>query len=165
MEKEPIKVIADIISHQMNLSPERIFIFNDGRELPVDDGLYVVLSITSRPPFGIKSEYKTVDGVLTNVTSMNVAERIIASVISKNTDARKRACEVQLAMSSYYAENQQQINGFHIGKIAPVTNNSGLEGTARLNRFDCEINIITAYEKADSVDYYDAFTHTEEFEG
>lgn len=165
MVQEPIKIIADIISHEMNLSPERIFIFNDGRELPIDDGLYVVLNITSRPPFGIKSEYKTVDGVFTQVTSMNVAERIIASVVSKNTEARKRAYEVQLAMSSYYSENQQQMNGFHIGKISSVTNNSALEGTSRLNRFDCEINVITAYEKVAPVNYYDAFSHTEEFEG
>lgn len=164
MDKEPIKVVADIISNQLNLSPERIFIYNDGRELPTDDGLYIVLSITSRPPFGIKSEYKEVDGVLTQVISMNVAERIVASIISKNADARKRAYEVQMAMSSYYSENQQQINGFHIGKISTVTNNSSLEGTSRLNRFDCEINILTAYEKVESVDYYDKFSHSETFE-
>ena len=165
MDKEPIKVIADIISNQLGLPPERIFIYNDGRELPVDEELYIVLSITSRPPYGVKSEYKEIDGVLSQVMTMNVAERIVASIISKNADARKRAYEVQMAMSSYYAENQQQMNGFHIGKMSTVTNNSELEGTSQLNRFDCEINILTTYEKVAPVDYYDSFSHTETFEG
>lgn len=165
MNIEPVVAVGQIIANQMNLGFDRIFLQNDGRELPKDDGLYIVLSITSRPPYGIKSEFKQINGVFTQVTSMNVAEKIIASVVSKDTSARTRAHEVQLAMSSYFSENMQQMQGFHIGKISTVTNNSDLEGTSRLNRFDCEINILTAYKKQQAVNYYNTFTHTEEFEG
>lgn len=165
MNIEPIVAIGQIIAHEMELTNDRIFIFNDGRELPKDDGLYIVLSIVSRPPYGIKSEFKTINGEFTQIMSMNVAERITASVISKDTSARKRAYEVQLAMSSYFSQNMQQMQGFHIGQISSVVNNSDLEGTSRLNRFDCEINVLTAYEKKKPVDYYDKFSHTETFEG
>lgn len=165
MDIEPIVALGQIIGHEMRIKKDRIFIFNNERSLPKDDGLYIVLSNISMRPYGIKSEFKNVNTNFIQVTSMNVAEEIMVSVCSKDTSARKRAYEVPLSMSSYFSQNMQQMQGFHIGQISNVVNNSDLEGTSRLNRFDCTIKLLTAYEKKPDVDYYDKFSHTEIFEG
>lgn len=164
MNREPVKVIADIIAHELQLTRDRIFIYNDGRELPKDSGLYIVLLIESRPPFAAKTEYKEVDGVYTNVQTMNVAEKITAQIVSKDTTARKRAYEVQMSMSSDYAIKQMERQGFHISRIANVRDASFVEATSRLNRFDCEINLLVAYQKIHEVDYYDTFDTDEHFQ-
>ena len=164
MNREPVKIIADILAHEMNLSPNRIFIYNDGRQLPKDDKIYIVLNVLSRPPYGAKTEYKTINGGLSEVQTLNVRETIIASAISKNTEARTRSYEVQMAINSTFAQQEQEKYGCHISRIAPVRDMSFLEETARLNRFDTEITVLTVYEKAQSVDYYDSFKSKTEFE-
>lgn len=164
MNREPVKVIADIISHEMDLPNDRIFIYNDGRELPKDDGLYIVLSVMSRPPFGVKSSYKETEDGLVEVQTLNVKETIIASAVSKNTDARTRAYEVQMAINSVFSEQKQEEYGCHISMIAPVRDMSFLENTARLNRFDTEITLLAAYEKVKDIDYFNTIQVTSKFE-
>jgi hypothetical protein len=156
MSREPVKIIADILSHEMNLPPERIFIYNDGRVLPNDDGLYIVLYVNSRPPYGARTYYKGEPSNLIEVQTLNVKETIIASAVSKNTDARTRSYEVQMAINSTFAQQKQEEFGCHISMIAPVRDMSFLEETARLNRFDTEITILTVYEKETPVDYFDS---------
>lgn len=165
MDKEPLVIIGEILQEELNLTPERIFFYNTERFSPKDEDLYIVLQVRSQPPYGVKHEYKTIDGVYSEVTSLNVKESIYVQCISKNNTARKRAYEVQMAMSSDYAIKKMESNGFHISKISNVTDVSNVEGTSRLNRFDCQIDILVAYEKIKQVDYFDKFEHTEEFEG
>ena len=49
--REPIKVIADLLSNELELDSSRIFIYNDGRPLPKDKGLYIVISINNTQIF------------------------------------------------------------------------------------------------------------------
>lgn len=164
MNREPLKVIADIISHEMGITQDRIFIYNDGRELPKDKDLYIVLSIRARPPYGVKTEYKEINGEYFNIQSMNVAENLIVQVVSKDHSARLRCYEVQMAMSSDFAIKQMELHGFHISQISRVFDASFLESTARLNRYDCHINILTAYEKVTPVEYFEVFDSEATFE-
>lgn len=163
-DREPVKIIADIISHELDLPAERIFIYNDGRELPKDDNLYIVLSVMSRPPFGVKSSYRESNNGLVEVQTLNVKETIIASAVSKNTDARTRAYEVQMAVNSVFSEQLQELYGCHISMIAPVRDMSFLENTARLNRFDTEITVLCAYEKVQDIDYFNTIRLNSRFE-
>lgn len=164
MNREPVKIIADILSREMNIPEERIFIYNDGRPLPKDEEIYIVLYVTSRPPYGAKTSYKDNDGILEEVQTLNVRENIIASIVSKDTTARTRSYEVLMALSSTYAQQVQEKYGCHISMIAPVRDMSFLEETARLNRFDTEVTILTVYEKVKPVDYYDSFKSQETYE-
>lgn len=161
--QETIKVVADILAKFMTLSQDRIFLANDGRELPKDEGLYLVISIASRSPYASKSEQKSVGGAMREVLTMNVAERLVVSICSKNSDARLRCHEVQMAMASQYAEQMQELYGFHISRMANVNDRSFLEATARLNRFDCEINTLTCIEKVQDIDYFDTFEIEDKF--
>lgn len=168
MDREPIKAIADILVNQMNIPAGRVFILNDNRQLPTDNNLYVTIDIIMNAPFGSNVRYKTV--TLNNqeqyqeVQSLAIKQTIVVSLVSKNSDARTRAYEVQMAMNSTYSQQSQEKYGYHIASISPIHNRSFLEATARLNRFDTELSIITAIEKKQTVDYYDKAPYETKFE-
>ena len=164
MNSEPIKVIADILCHEMNLTEDRIFLFNDLRALPKDDGLFVVLNEQPFKPHGAKTDYKEIKGVFTEVQTLNVKQVITISLVSKNNQARLRQYEAQMAMNSTYAQQCQEIYGFHVSTTSPVYTRSEVEATARLSRFDTEVVITTAFEKTQEVDYYSAKEYSSVFE-
>lgn len=165
MNREPIKVIADIITHEMNITPNRVFLFNDVRKLPTDAELFVVLDEQDYPPHGSELKYKeTLSGDFVEVQTLNVRKRITISLISKNTDARTRQYEPQMALNSTYAQQKQEEYGFHVSTTSVMQNRSFLEATARLTRFDTEVMITTAFEKTQTVDYYNSAEHSSIFE-
>ena len=164
MDREPIKVIADILCHKLNLPASRVFLFNSTNELPKDDGLYIALQQTEFPPFGVKSEYKTINGEYKEVQSYMTKSMITISLVSKNTDARLRRYDVNLALNSVYSQQMQEKYGFHIAKCSPVANRSFLEASSRLFRFDTEVTVITGYTSSDTIDYYDQFEHAITYE-
>lgn len=161
MNREPIKAIADILSKELNISASRIFLMNSLRELPKDEGAFIVLQEETFPPFGLKREYKTDSkGVYSEFLSYMTKQRITISLLSKNSEARLQKFDVNLALNSTYSQQVQEQYGFHISAVNPVTNRSFLEETARLYRYDTEATVITAYSKQNAVDYYEVFDDT-----
>lgn len=152
--REPIKIVADILAHELNLSQDRVFIYNDGRPLPKDDGLYVALSINSTTPFANNNRQLDINSAYSEKISMNYKQKIIASVISKDNTARTATYNAVMALSSIYSIQKQEEYGCHIAKIAPVTDASFLEETARLTRMDVVISVIAWNEINKEIDYY-----------
>lgn len=155
--REPIKVIAELLANQMDLSADRIFIYNDGRPLPKDDGLYLVISINGTEPFRNTSKFtkKVVNGVetFTDEIDINFKQNIIVSVISKDSSARLRAYEVTGALSSIYSQQLQEKYACHIAKIGRVTDASFLEKTDMLTRMDVSISVLSWKKIVKDVDY------------
>lgn len=160
MNREPIKAIADILVNQLNIESSRIFLMNSLRELPKDDNVFIVLQEVTFPPFGLKKEYKTINGTYTEIQSYMTKQIVTISILSKNTDARLRKYDVNLALNSTYSQQIQEMYGFHISSVNPVANRSFLEETSRLYRYDTEATVITAYSKQSAVDYYEVFDDT-----
>lgn len=160
MNREPIKVIADILSNQLNINASRIFLMNSLRELPKDEGAFIVIQETTFPPFGLKKEYKMEKNVYTEVQSYMTKQVVTISLLSKNTEARLQKYDVNLALNSTYSQQMQEKYKFHISAVNPVANRSFLEDTARLYRYDTEATVITAYSKQNAVDYYEKFDDT-----
>ena len=159
MNREPIKAIADIISHELNIASSRIFLMNSLRELPKDDELFVVIQETTFPPFGLKKEYLTkANGTYVEKLSYMAKQVVTISLLSKNTNARLQKYDVNLALNSTYSQQIQEQYGFHISITNPVANRSFLEETSRLYRYDTEATVITGYLKENTVDYYDKFS-------
>ena len=152
--REPIKVVADILSHELNLSSDRIFIYNDGRPLPKDDGLYISLCINEIIPYANNNKTGDINTTFSEKISMNYRQKVIASVISKDSTARIAAYNAVMALSSVYSIQKQEEYSCHIAKIAHVTDASFLEETARLNRFDVAINVISWAEATKEIDYF-----------
>lgn len=164
MNKEPIKAIAEIICHEMGIAQNRVFLFNDLRELPKDDGLFVVLDEKPFKPHGASLTYKEINNVYTEVQTLNIKQIITISLISKNNEARLRQYEAQMAMNSTYAQQCQETYGFHVSTTSTVQNRSFVEATARLARFDTEVVVTTAIEKTQEVEYYSAKEYSSVFE-
>ena len=156
---EPISIIRDIIIKEMDLQPDRIWIYNADAPLPKDSGLFCILSLNAQNPFSnnVKYECNFEDDTLNEVQTMNIQADITVSLLSKDDSARSRAYEVQMALGSTYSQQMQEKNRMHISRIGNVIDASFLEATSRLNRFDVDCVALYAYKKVNPVDYYDKF--------
>lgn len=149
----------------MEIDKSRVWAYNANIDLPTDSNLFIVLHYGERRPISNTIKYKTTENGLNEVQSMNVAENIIVSVMSKNTEARDRCHEVLMAMNSTFGRQVQAENKAHISILGDVVDNSFLEGTSRFNRFDVMLRVFVSFDKIKAVDYYDKFPNTADFEG
>lgn len=151
---EPIKVLADLLVKELPISSDRIFIYNDGRPLPKDSGLYIVLSINGTEVFRNTSKTKD-DTNFTEVQDQNFKQDIIVSVISRDSSARMMANNVVMALSSIYSQQLQERYACHIARISNITDASFLEKTDMLTRMDVLVHILSWKQLTKTVDYYE----------
>lgn len=164
MNNSTLDILKTIIDREMSMPNGRVFAYNGTQNLPTDGMLYIVLAFAERTPYANVNKYKTTETGMKEIQTVNIAEDIVISLVSKDTSARDRVIEVPMALKSTYSQYQQEINKIHISTINKSLDNSFLEATARLNRFDTEIRIIRTYEKEQPIDYYDKFPNTSKFE-
>lgn len=159
-----LDVIKQILINQMEIDKSRIWAYNSNIDLPKDNDLFIVLHYGERTPFSNTIKYQTTQDGLNEIQSMNVVENVIVSVLSRNNDARDRAHEVLMAMNSTFARQQQAKNKMHISVLGDILDNSFLEATSRINRFDCMLRVFVSFDKIKTVEYYDKFPNTADFE-
>lgn len=159
-----LDVLQLILCYGLDLPQERVFAYNSDIELPKDSDVFVVMSFMTKTPYSNNIEYKGTVEDLTEIQTMNVAEDILISVMSRNTDAREKAHEVFMAFNNSYAIFQQEKNKMAISITGEVLDGSFLEETARLNRFDIKCRVLRGYDKTRKIDYYDKFPRTSKFE-
>ena len=99
-----------------------------------------------------------------DVLDVNIKEEITISLMSKNTSARDRLYEVPMALNSFYSRHLQAQNKMHIAILGEAYDSSFLEETSMFNRWDIRIRVFRSYAKIKSIDYYDKFPNTAEFE-
>ncbi|MDR3244658.1 MAG: hypothetical protein LBT79_07920 [Elusimicrobiota bacterium] len=153
-----LKLICDIVQKEMSLPDGRVWIYNQKRELPTDENIFIVVGLSgSDKMIGNSRRYKrTLEG-LEEILCVNVLTFVSIDITSKNTDARMRRFEIPLALGSSYSQQIQEKYSFSVGKIGQVVDVSAAEGTSMLNRFNLTFNITHAVEKNKAVDYYDKF--------
>lgn len=156
--------IKQILDKEMNLPIGRCFAYNGAEDLPKDNDLFIVLYFGNRSPYANNIRYKNEVEGLKSIQSYNVAEDIEIALISRNTTARDRVHEVYMALNSIFSQYIQEKYHFHISTTGDVLENSFLEATSRLHRFDVTCRVIRTYEKENNIDYYDKFPNTEKFE-
>ncbi len=148
----------------LNIDSKRVWAYNGTQDLPEDNDLFIILSFRDVTPYSNIKRHKETENGLQEVITTNTAEDVLISLISRNTQARMAAFKISGAFKSDNADYIQEKNSFHISTINPVVDNSFLEATARLNRFDVTVRVIRAYEDVQDIDYYDKFPNTSEFE-
>ncbi len=159
-----LDVIKQILVNEMELPKKRIWAYNADVDIPKDSKLFIILSFGQRSPYSNNIRYQdTVDG-LNEIQTMNVSEEIIISLLSKSTEARDRAYEVQMALNSTFSQQLQAKNRLFISRTGDVHDSSFLEATSRINRFDVKCEVLKSYDKIKSVEYYDKFPNGAEFE-
>lgn len=164
MNNSTLDILKTIIDKELSMPVGRVFAYNGSQNLPQDGLLYVVLAFAERTPYANTNRYKPTETGLKEIQTVNMAEDIIISFISKDTSARERVIELPMALNSTNSQYIQEANHIYISTINPTRDNSFLEASAMLNRFDTEIRVIRAYEKEQPIDYYDKFPHTSKFE-
>lgn len=149
--------IKEILDAEMNLPTGRCFAYNSAVDLPKDDKLFIVLYFGSRSPFANNVRMKETATGFEAEHSYNVVEDIEIALISRDNDARDRVHEVYMALNSVLSHELQEKYKFHLSSTGEVLENSFLEATSRMNRFDVTCRVIRAYEKQKYVNYYDKF--------
>jgi len=129
MNREPIKIVADIIKEIMGLTDQQIFIYNQDFKLPETSGLFVVIQFNTSQIYSSTNEFVPTDEGANEVLSTLTREDYTINVMSKDDTARTRKEEVILSLNSNYSRNQQELYQFKIGRVTGnFTNVSELEG-------------------------------------
>jgi hypothetical protein len=155
-----LQIIADILQKGLGLSEQRIWIYNQRREIPADTGLFIVVGQLGRKPYASirKSEY-TISG-LSEKLAQSFQEQIFIEAFSADTSALERLPQIVGCLNSTYSEQRQEYYGMKIAAIPATINDiSSLEGTAILYRFNMTFNVLRTYESIAPIDYYDSYQH------
>lgn len=164
MNNSTLDFIKQIIDKQMNMPVNRVWAYNGNNDLPKDAGLFIILSFRDKSVYANNVKYIPTETGYQEIQALNMAEDILISCISQNTEARDRCHEVSMALTSMYSQEIQEKNHIHISTTGEILENSFLEETSNLNRFDIECRVLRAYDKINNVDYYDKFPNTSTFE-
>ena len=164
MNREPIKILGDIIKEFMVLTDQQIMIYNQNFKLPQTSGLFVILQYNTSKVYSAKNQFIPAPegdaGGQESITTLT-QEGYTINIISRDDEARQRKEEVILSLNTNFAQDQQELYQFKIAQISNSFRNvSELEGAAMINRFAIDISLLARYEIIRDVEYYDSFTNT-----
>lgn len=167
MNKEASSIIVDIIRQQMELPNKDVWVKDQTREIPNDNGLYVVVGMSDGQIYSSSNEmiHRDNDGTLEQVEiqTINARENIQVDIFSRSTDVLFRRWEIITALHSIYAKQQQELYNFKLCRIPnSFVNTSLAEGGSQLNRYSLLFPCLVWYRKervlsATSNEYFDQF--------
>lgn len=168
MVGSPLRLFCDIIQRGMGLPANRVFLYQQKIFQPQDDALYVVVYYGVGKVFGNNNRSSASDDEADLISDQYVAEAatLRVEVLSRSPEALWKKEEVLLALTSEYAQNQQMLNTFYIGRVPPsgrIQNISQRDGAAIPYRFEIPINIQFAYPKSGIIEFFDNFEDPEVF--
>lgn len=156
-------LLAGLIASQMGLpiTPAgRVFLYNQKWDIPADDGLFVVLSLTGEKVTSSTLAYEPdpVGGGLNEVQTTNRRELYTVNLFSRSAEALNRRHEITFAFHSTAAQQMAEANSLQIAPVAAAVNDvSDLEASARLNRIAITVVVQRAYSRTIAVQSYDQF--------
>lgn len=154
--REPIKVLGDILQHELVLKNGTIMLTNEKWTIPKTQGLYVALGYASSRVICSKSELKTETNE--EVQTVTMLHMIQIDMMSFNGEARARKEEIPMALGSFYAEALMEQYQLQLARQpSPLIDASSLEETKRLNRFTTTIQVTAQHKKVKDASYYDQF--------
>lgn len=156
----PLFLFCDIIQTSMGLSPGRVYLWDQKIFQPTDSDLYIAVSVPSCKPFGNVNSPVATDGSRVQ-QFVTMYARVDLDIISRGPAARDQKEMVVLALNSIYSQQQQEANGFYIGKI-PLSggflNLSQIDGAAIPYRYKISYAMQYQVSFGQSVPYYDSFS-------
>lgn len=165
------KLIADILTHEMQLEKDQIWILDQDRKIPNTKGLFIAVGFVDGMPYSVSKEIYYLDvGTAPNIITqmwerqtVQMQENIQINISSRDTTARDRRWEIIAALESIYSKQRQECGAVKIARIPrTVANASSSEGGSNMNKFVIVIPTLAWYKKEKMVqsggDYYDDFT-------
>lgn len=155
----PLFLVCDILQQELGLPAGSVYLWDQKINIPKDGGLYIAVGVASCKPFGVSTDYDSSGPGLDAVQSVNMMATLDINILSRSSIARDRKEEIVLALSSVYAEQQQELNSFMIGRLTKsFVNLSEEDGAAIPYRFVISVNIQYAYRKTAAAQYFDDFS-------
>lgn len=155
----PLELVCDIIQTGMGLSQGQVYLWDQKVNIPTDSRLYVAVGVMTCKPFGNKTAYMSDDSGLNEVQSVNMLATVTIDILSRGPAARDQKELILLALSSYYAERQQEANSFYIAPLSTsFVNLSQIDGAAIPYRYQISCNMQYFVSQTNPVDYFNTFS-------
>lgn len=156
INREPVKVIGDIIKSELGLAAGAIMLDYEKFDISTDPGLYVALSYISGKAIGNNNYFDSAS--LKEIQEVAMNHIIQIDLMSFDSSARERKEEVIMALRSIASQQAQDQYGMQIARIpSEFVNTASLENTKILNRFTMSIVVKSLYKKTKTAEYYDTF--------
>lgn len=155
---ESIDLIREVVMRELNLSDDRVYIYNQKFTIPPVDGLMVVVAFKASKIIANRNNTRVnADDLLEEVQDLNTQEMLSVMIFSRNEEALQRKEEVVMALYSVFSQQLQEKYSFRIFRMSPIQDMSQLEGSAILYRFDIDITMMSWYQKIKKVEFYDSY--------
>lgn len=156
-KREPIKVICDILSHELGLDPGRIMIYNQTFKMPQDQSLFIVVRLMPGKIFANNNKFESSTAM--EIKSVSMVQLLQIDVMSVDDSARTRYPEAIAALASIYAQQMCGEYTMNIGTIpSSVVDTSEIEETRIITRISITTAVHSLYQLEKSADYYNSFT-------
>jgi hypothetical protein len=147
--------ICDILQHEMDLTDDQIWIYNQKQNIPHTQGLFISVGQMGIVAYGVN---RRPEGTTEKLSQM-LQEIISIELYSNDTSALTSLSNVLGALSSTYSIKMQEEKGFKIGAVpTSINDTSFLEGTAILYRLSLTYKVLRAYEVQKDIEYFSTFT-------
>lgn len=157
------QLIVNILAEEMQLSAGQIWIRYQNRAIPPTPGLFVVVGMVDSQIMGNTTSLTFENSLPHQISEVMARETIQIDIMSRDSTALTRRAEVVMALQSFYAQQQMELNNFKIARIPQsFLNTSDAEGGSNLNRYSISVPCIVWYRKDVKLasplgDYYDDF--------
>ena len=161
-EKIIEKYIVDILTHELELNPDHIWIWSQNRKLPDNaEGLYCTVGEINSRIVSAKSMYKDEKEVQEIYEFCDVQ----IDLMSYSNEARDRRSEIIMALNSFYAKESMEKGQYRIYEIPHnMVNMSHLFGGSQINVWSLVITCDILSRKIKDALYYNKFRiNTDEY--
>lgn len=165
-EQLAAQVIIDILNNEMNMPANSVWLRQQNRTIPNDNGLYIAVGLVSAQTIGNVTSMETISGSQYEVNEVMQQEAIQIDLLSSavNNYAMLRNWEVVAALQGFYSQQLQELNNFKIFRVPrSFVDTSSAEGGSMLQRYSIVVTAFVWYRKQTLLnpplgDYYDDFT-------
>lgn len=156
--------LVKILNLEMDMPANSVWIREQNRRIPNDNGLYISVGFAGGAPGYNVVRMEEINGVQSQISEVQVLERIQIDIFSNSNSALTRNWEVIAALQSFYSQQIQELYNFKIFRIpSNWLDTSAAEGANMLKRFTITIACFVWYRKIKAMptalgDYYNDFT-------
>lgn len=161
--RDPIKVIGDILAHELPLATGYIMLNGEKWNIPKDESIFIALSyIGPNKIIGNSNEMDSDQNEVQTVTAQDTIQIDIMSYGSGANGARARKHEIAMALGSMFSQRIQEQYQCQIARQpTPPVDTSNLEGTGMLKRYTTTIAVTALFKKTKAAEYYETFPQPE----
>lgn len=146
------QIIIAIINREMRMGPEQVWLRDQNKLIPNDQGLYIVVGMISSNFIGAVTEAGGITDPADRYFETNqvyMEEIIQIDILSRSNDALMRNWEIIAALNSIYSKQQQELNFFKIFRASrSFINTSVAEGGSQLNKYSLTVPCFVWYRKS-----------------